>query len=416
MRAPVLAASFLIVFTHGASALEPTDAAWRGPAAVQEEVGPPTPAERGPVAVPEPSEQAIRYYRSGNVVWGLLIPALFLFTGLSARIREWARAIGRKWLFVIAVYFTIFLAINFVIDFPLDYYQGFVRQHAYGLSNGMVVGALFLWIPYLLIKRSPRRWWLYTGLATIPFIFFMLLVSPIWIAPLFNDFGPMQDKALESKILALAERAGIEGGRVYEVNKSVDTEAVNAYVTGFLGTRRIILWDTMIAKFEGDELLFVMGHEMAHYVLRHAIKWVFFLSLLILLALYVVHRTTGAVIDRFKGRFRFDQLADIASLPLLILLLNLLALVGGPVAFASSRHFERQSDRFGLEITQDNHAAASAFVKLQHENLGVPRPGTLYKLWRATHPTLGERIDFCNSYRPWETGEPLEYGHLFADI
>ena len=389
----------------------------------------------GPIAVPEPSDEAMRYYRSGNllwvvnVIWGLLIPALFLFTGFSARIREWAQMLGRKWVFVIAAYVTMFLVITFVIDLPLAYYQGFVRQHAYGLSNqtldkwfgdavkalavGIVMGAMFLWIPYLLLKRSPRRWWLYTGLATIPFIFFMLLVSPVVIDPLFNDFGPMADKALEARILALADRAGIDAERVYEVNKSVDTEAVNAYVSGFMGTQRIVLWDTIITKLEQNELLFVMGHEMGHYVLKHAVKLVFFFSVLIMLALYAAHRTAGTVIDRCKSRFRFDDIADIASLPLLILLLNLFTLIASPVAFAYTRHLEHESDRFGLEITRDNRSAASAFVKLQAENLANPRPGWLYKTWRATHPPLGERIAFCNRYRPWETGDPLRYGHLF---
>jgi Zn-dependent protease with chaperone function len=392
-------------------------------------------AEVGPVVVPEPSEEAMRYYRSGNLLWivnalwGLLIPALFLFTGFSARIRDWAEKLGRKWFFIIGIYVTLFLLITFIIDLPLAYYQGFVRQHAYGLSNqafdkwfgdalksllvGIVIGVMFLWIPYLLLKRSPRRWWLYTGLAMIPFLFLIIMVSPIWIEPLFNDFGPMEDTALEAKILALADQAGIDAERVYEVDKSVDTETVNAYVSGFLGTQRIVLWDTIIMKLDEDELLFVMGHEMGHYVLDHAVKLVFFFSALILLMLYVAHRSAGRLIDRFKGRFKFDQLADIASLPLLILMLNAFTLIGSPIAFAFTRHLEHESDRFGLEITRDNHSAATAFVKLQAENLANPRPGLLYKLWRATHPPLGERIDFCNAYRPWESGESLRYGDLF---
>ncbi|MGD8699531.1 MAG: M48 family metallopeptidase, partial [Gemmatimonadales bacterium] len=380
----------------------------------------------GPIGVPEPSDEAMRYYRSGNLLWiinafwGLLIPALFLFTGFSARLRDWARTLGRKWFFVIGIYIALFLLITFVIDFPLAYYQGFVRQHAYGLSNqtfdkwfadavkalvvGIIMGVLFLWIPYWLLKKSPRRWWLYTGLAMIPFIFFMLLISPIVIDPLFSDFGPMADKELEGRILALADRAGIDAERVYEVNKSVDTEAVNAYVSGFLGTQRIVLWDTIVTKLEPDELLFVMGHEMGHYVLKHAVKLVFFFSVLILLALYAAHRTAGSVISRYRRQFGFDDVADIASLPLFILMLNLFTLIASPIAFAYTRHLEHESDRFGLEITRDNRAGASAFVKLQAENLANPRPGPIYKLWRATHPPLGERIDFCNRYRPWETG------------
>ncbi|MEE8519134.1 MAG: M48 family metallopeptidase [Dehalococcoidia bacterium] len=436
-RSPLIVAGLLLVLhgivgapAHAAAAVSP-------PIVSQVESDSVAQAAGEPVAVPEPSEKAMRYYRSGNVlwfvnvIWGILIPALFLFTGFSARIRDWAVKLGRKWLFVIATYFVIFLVANYLVDFTLEYYQGYVRQHAYDLSNqtfskwftdslkslmvGVIAGVLFLWIPYLLLKRSPRRWWFYTSLAMIPFLFFVLLVSPIWVDPLFNDFGPMRDKSLEVRILGLADRAGIDGGRVYEVNKSVDTEAVNAYVTGFVNTKRIVLWDTIINKLDDEELLFVMGHEMGHYVLGHVWKSILFISLMLFVALYMIHRTAGSIIQRCNGRFGFDRLSDIASLPLLILLFNIFSLVLIPVAFTFSRYLEHEADRFGVEITQNNRAAAVAFVKLQTENLGNPRPGFLYKIWRSTHPTLGQRIDFCNTYRPWQTGEALRYGRLFTD-
>jgi Zn-dependent protease with chaperone function len=180
-----------------------------------------------------------------------------------------------------------------------------------------------------------------------------------------------------------------------------------------MNTKRIVLWDTIIAKLNEKELLFVMGHEMGHYVLGHVVKAILFFSLLILITLYAAYRTAGGLINKFKDRFGFDQLADIASLPLLLLLVNVFFLVITPIAFTFTRYQEHEADRFGLEITQRNHAAATAFVKLQQENLGNPRPGLLYKLWRSSHPTLGERIDFCNEYRPWEKGEPLKYEEFF---
>jgi STE24 endopeptidase len=395
------------------------------------------PGSETPVPVPEPSPKAVRYHRTGNVLWvigtlwGLAIPALLLVTGFSAQLRDLAWRLGRKWFFVIAVYFAGFCLIVYLLDFPLAYYAGFVRGHAYGISNQsfakwftdslkglaveVVAGSLVLWVPYLLLRKSPRRWWLYTGLACVPFLFFADFVSPIWIDPLFNDFGPMKDKRLEAQVLHLARRAGIEGGRVFEVNKSVDTKTVNAYVNGFAGTKRIVLWDTIIAKLERPQLLFVMGHEMGHYVLDHVVKGIFFAAALILMALLAIDRTARALLSRMGGRFGFGELSDVASLPLLALLFGLFFLVFAPVGLAFSRHLEHEADRFGIELTRDNHAAATAFVRLQEENLGYPRPGLLYKLWRSSHPPLGERIDFCNSYRPWERGEPLRYGHLFRD-
>jgi Zn-dependent protease with chaperone function len=396
---------------------------------------PASPPTTDRVAVPEPTPKALAYHRSGNVlwvidnVWSLIVPAVILFTGFSARIRHWAQRIGRKWFFTVGLYFIIFSAIVFVVDLPLSYYEQFVREHAYGLSNqtltkwardqatglavSIVIGVLTLWVPYLLLRRSPRRWWLYTGLLVIPFIVFVNMVSPIWIDPLFNTFGPMKDKALEADILRLADRAGIEGGRVFEVAKSEDTNAVNAYVTGFGQTKRIVLWDTILAKLNQPQILVVMGHEMGHYVLGHVWKLTLSLSALIMALLYGVHRTSGWLLRRYRERFGFSELSDIASLPLIILLFSVGSLIVTPIVLAIQRHFEHEADRFALEITHDNHASATAFVRLQEENLGVPRPGLLYTLWRANHPVLGDRIDFSNDYRPWERNEPLVYADRF---
>jgi Zn-dependent protease with chaperone function len=391
--------------------------------------------QSAPVPVPPASEQALSYYHSGNILWlfeilwGILIPALFLFTGFSATIRNWAEKISRKWFFVVGIYFILFTVLTTIIDLPLSYYTEFVRQHAYGLSNqtfgkwagdslkslmvGCIFGFLIVWIPYLLLKKAPKRWWLYFGMGMFPFMFLILLIEPIWVEPLFNDFGPMKDKALESKVLALADRAGIEGSHVFEVNKSVDTKQLNAYVTGFMGTKRIVIWDNTIAKMNEGELLFVLGHEMGHYVLGHIWKLILFSSLLILVVLFLADRAAKVIIARYKGRFGFDRLSDIASLPLILILFSIFSLVISPVENWMSRSIEHQADRFGLEITKDNHDAATAFVKLQMENLSNPRPAAWYKIFRASHPVLGDRIDYANTYRPWEKGEKLEYEEYF---
>ena len=407
------------------------------PALLAQDSTAPAADEAGSVPVPEPSAKAQRYYQSGNVIWvsatlwGLAVPALLLFSGLSARLRDWAGAIGRRWLGTIAVYAVLYVALIYLLDLPLSYYAGFVREHAYGLSNQslaqwlgdslkglmvtLVIAVATLWLPYLLLRKSPQRWWLYTALAAVPLLALLLLIQPVLIAPLFDEFGPMEDKVLEAEILALADRAGIEGGRVFQVNKSEDTEAVNAYVAGLLETKRIVLWDTLLAKLDPDQVLVVMGHEMGHYVLGHV--WTLFalLCLLVLATLYAVHRSLGVLIRRYSHRFGFNDPADVASLPLLVLLFSAFFLLVQPIALAYSRHIEREADRFGLEITRQNHAMATAFTILQHTNLAYPRPGPLYVLWRSRHPSIAERIEFANRYRPWEQGQPLVYERYFAE-
>jgi Zn-dependent protease with chaperone function len=388
------------------------------------------------VSVPAPSPEAMRFYRSGmwlwalGLVWGFAVLAAWLFTGASARLRALAaRWAGGRWYPTVAIYLLLFLAIGYVVDLPLAYYIEYVRAHAYGLSNQtpgrwlgesltalavVAAGALaFGWVPFLLLARSPRRWWLGCALLSVPLVAFLTLVQPIWVDPLFNEFGPMRDATLERDILALAERAGIEGSRVFEVDQSVDTETVNAYVTGIGATHRIVLWDTLIAKLPRESLLFVMAHEMGHYVLDHLWKLLVLAPLLVLAGLWLIHRTSGAILRRWGARFGFSTLADVAALPLLALLFGLFLFAVSPLVLAWSRSLEHEADRFGLELTRDHRAAALAFVALQEENLGNPRPGWVYRTWRASHPSLGDRIDFCNGYRPWEKGEPLVYGERF---
>ena len=392
-------------------------------------------AENALVVIPEPSARAMEYYHGGNVLWivsqviALTIPSLILFTGLSARIRNFAHYVGRRWFFMVLAYFLFYSLLEYVLRFPLTYYTGYVRQHAYGLSNqtfqkwladslkelavGLVFGGLLLWLPYLLIQRSPRRWWFYTALLSLPLMFFVMLVEPIWVAPLFNRFGPMKDRHLESQILALAHEAGIEDGRVFEVDKSADTNAVNAYVTGFLNTKRIVLWDTLLAKLDAREVQVVMANKMGHFVLHHVVLGILAAFGGVFFGLYLVYRFSTALLRRYGNRFGFDRLSDVASLPLVLLLVQATSLALMPVGLAFSRHLEHEADRFALELTQDNHAAATAFVRLQRENLANPRPGMLFMLWRASHPSLGQRIEFANEYQPWEHGEPLRYGSLF---
>jgi STE24 endopeptidase len=389
------------------------------------------------VAVPEATAQAMKYYNSGNVLWivgqawSLIVPLLFLWWGLTGKMSKFAQKWGKKWYFVIVIYLALYLLIAQLLEFPLDFYAGYLRQHAYGLSTqtlsrwfdnygkGILVtfiaAAAFVWIFYLLLKKSPRRWWFYGSLATIGIMFVTMLVQPVWIDPLFNKFGPMKDKQLETQILALASKAGIQGGRVFEVDKSQDTKMLNAYVVGFGATKRIVLWDTTIKQLTTDEILFVMGHEMGHYVLHHIWWGMAYMAVISFAIFYLTYRSANYLMRRYHHRFGFHDLSNIASLPLLLLLINLFVLLTTPLTNYFTRTIEHEADRFGLEITQNNTAAGEACVALQQENLAIPRPGLLFKIWRSSHPSLGDRIDFANSYCPWKQHEPMKYSKYFQE-
>jgi Zn-dependent protease with chaperone function len=352
------------------------------------------------VVVPEVSEAAMRYYNSGNILWivnqawSLIVPLLFLVWGFTGKLSEFAKRWGKKWYFAIVIYLVLYLTLSQILGFPLDYYAGYLRQHEYGLSTetlrhwfdnygksfliGLIGAAAFVWIFYLILKKSPRRWWFYGSLVGMGIVFITSLIQPIWIDPLFNTFGPMKDKQLEEQILALASKAGIQGGRVFEVDKSQETKALNAYVIGFGSTKRIVLWDTTLKAMTPDEILFVVGHEMGHYVLNHMWWGMAYYTALSFAVFYLTYRSANFLMRKYQHRFGFNQLSNIASVPLFLLLIGIFMLLATPLSNWFSRHLEHEADRFGLEITQNNQAAGEAFIVLQHGNLANPRPGPLY--------------------------------------
>jgi|SRR5579859_1435605 len=384
------------------------------------------------VPVPPATPEAIAYHQGQDLFWladqavSLLIPLLFLFTGWSGRLVGWIRRrVGGRRFWTVSLYAMLYLLLAALLQLPLTYAEDYVFAHAFDQSNqtlakwasdqvnglivSLVIAFLVAWIPYLILRSSPRRWWLWTTVALCPVMVVLFVVSPIWIAPLFNDFGPMQDKALEAKVLALAERGGITGAPVFEVNASVDSKRIEAYVAGFGPTKRIVLYDTIIKAMDEPELMFVVGHEMKHYLMGDVWKLLGMFVAILLGGLFLVDRGGRAALARWHGRFGFAELADPASLPLLLFGLSLVMLVVTPLLMAVQRDIEHEADRFGLEITQNNDAAATAFVKLQAESLGLPDPGWLERTFRLSHPALADRITFANDYHPWTDGKPLVY-------
>jgi Zn-dependent protease with chaperone function len=362
-------------------------------------------------------------------LYGLLMALLILFSGLAAKMRDIAHDLGQRLYVRVLVFLTLFTLVDFVLGFPLTWYQGFALEHQYRLSTqsfggwiadqgkSAMVGIVFfgivpiLWLAYRALRRWPRGWWLAMSIGTLPLIVAGALIQPLVIDPLYNEFTPLRDRRLEARILELAARAEIPGRNVYEVDKSAQTVKYNAYVNGFGASQRIVLWDTTLKGMQEDEILFVMGHEMGHYKLGHIWKGIAAYSLLSVLLFFLAARLTGWAVRRFGPRWGFTELSDVASMPLLSAAISLLTLFAQPAINGYTRRVEHEADVFALEVTRDNDAGARAFLKLGSQNRSDPEPPSWITFFQYTHPPLMRRIRFALEYRPWERGRPNQYFH-----
>jgi len=358
-----------------------------------------------------------------DFVYGIGVLIFILRSGWSANMRAFASRLVR-WRFVAAMlYFVLLSLVTAVLTFPLDLYGGFIVPHQFDLTNqsfaawigdfgkalavNLVISSPIAAVALILIRRI-RRWWFALWIGSIPLIILGVLAQPLIIDPLFNNFQPLRDASLRQALLDEASRAGIENKRVYEVDKSKQTKEMNAYVTGIGPSARIVMWDTLLAKLDRDEILAVMGHEMGHYVLKHLWKGIAFAIAVTFLGFFIAQRMFEWGLARWGGGWRVEGRADPAAIPWLLAVSSILAFLLSPVYSGYSRHVEHQADVFGLELTHLNEAMASSFVKFAEDSKANPRPPRFIEWWRYSHPSLGRRIDFVLAYKPWEKGQPNE--------
>ncbi|MFQ5696362.1 MAG: M48 family metalloprotease, partial [Terriglobia bacterium] len=230
--------------------------------------------------------------------------------------------------------------------------------------------------------------------------------------------GPLEENQPElvAKIEQVTQRGGLEipRERMFEMKASEKLKSVNAFVTGFGASKRVVVWDTTLEKMTPAQTLFVFGHEMGHYVLGHIMKGIAFIAAVLLLFLYLGYRGLGWALGRWGERWRIRGVDDWASLPVLMLLLSVFSFLFQPIGNTYSRYQEHQADIYGLEVIHglvpdSQQAGAQAFQVLGEINLADPDPGTLIKIWLYDHPPLAERVAFAHSYDPWSKGELPKY-------
>jgi STE24 endopeptidase len=346
--------------------------------------------------------------------WILLL--VIALSGVSANLLKLAERMAQKRSFQFLLYLLFISVATSIISLPFDIYRDFFVEHNYGFSNQTfgawlgdwlksfpieyIVLAIAFGFSYYLIRKFPRRWWLWFSLGAIPFIVLMIIIVPIVIAPMFNDFKPLENQQLKTQLLDLADKAGIEGAHVFQVDASRQSNKLNAYVTGLFATKRIVLYDTIIKAFTNEELMFVMAHEMGHYVMYHIWFMVAMIIGLIFLSSWLTGKYLPGLIVKYQQRLGFAELKSYASLPLIMFAFSFIMFFAAPITNGMSRYFERQADKYGMEMTNyDSDAAVIAFEKLSAYNLSDPNPGPLKEFWFYDHPALQKRIDFIKKYK-----------------
>ena len=365
--------------------------------------------------------------------YSLIVLWLILRWKLAPKYRDWAEAFSRRRFLQCGIFAPPLLLTIAVLTLPLDIYGEYIEKQ-YGISIQswgswswdwikaelifIVIATFLIWLLYAVIRRSPRRWWFYFWLVSLPVGLFLVFLQPVVIDPMFHKFEPLQQKdpALTASLEQMVQRAGenIPPERMFWMQASDKTVAINAYVAGIGASKRIVVWDTTISKMNTPQIVYVAGHEMGHYVLRHIPKGLSLFVGLLLVLFYFGYRLVGWVLAGWGAGWKVRALEDWASLPVLLLLITILFFAAMPVFMAISRHFEHQADQYGLEVTHgmtpdSGQVAAQSFEILGESALSNPEPNPADVFLFYTHPSIPDRIHFSLTYDPWASGGHGEF-------
>jgi Zn-dependent protease with chaperone function len=368
-----------------------------------------------------------------SFVYGLVVLWLILRWKLAPRFRDWAEKAFSKRFLQVLVFAPLLIATITVLEAPTTIWEHTVSR-AYGLSvegwgalawdwtKGLlvlvVIGTFLVWLLYGVIRRSPRRWWLYFWLLSLPLLVFLSFIEPFVLEPIFFQFAPLEQKdpALVTQIERVVHRAGLDipPSRMFWMKASDKTPTMNAYVSGLGASKRIVVWDTTIEKETTPEIVSVIGHEMGHYVLGHVWKGLLFTAAVLLVLLYLGYRSIGWMLARWGTGWRIRGVDDWASLPALLLLLTIFSFISDPISNAFSRHIEHQADVYGLEVTHGvipdaGQAAADSFEVEGKSSLADPDPNPLNVFLFYDHPPIADRIRLCLAYDPWKQGQSPQF-------
>jgi STE24 endopeptidase len=372
-----------------------------------------------------PNEQRERTAQYAHGVYAMdIVEALFewavllaiLGTGFSAWLRDWTvRYFGRV---QVPAYAMVFLAIMTIVFLPFTVLRSYIWESAFGLYHrdlaawfadqakatgiGIVLGTLALWLLYAVLRRTPRTWWLWGWAVSMGIVIVALAVAPVYLVPVFYKVSRLREGPERSEILNLAKAHGVPSDDVYVIDAGKNTKTIGAYVSGLLGTTRITLLDNLLARCGSDEVLYVVGHEMGHYILYHTWKGITVAGV----TLFLTFALAGWIFQKIARRWTvtgINGIGDIAGLPLLYLLLGVFLFLLRPAFFAGNRFVEHEADNYGLEATHLPDAAARAFLMLgEHRELDPP-PAIEYLFF--DHPSGRHRIQNAMEWKAAHAGQ-----------
>ena len=349
-----------------------------------------------------------------NLVAALAVSWLLLGTGLMARFRTLAEKATCFRFIHIIVFFALFSFASSLVSLPWDYYTGFYREHLYNLSNlslsgwlmenfqsfiiACIIAPLVLWLLFFAVRRFPSRWWIYASAGT-PFLLILgLLISPVYIAPVFNTYKPLSEGKVRDSILSLARGNGVPVDNVYEFDASKQSNRVSANVSGALGTIRVSLNDNLLKQCSPAEIKSVMAHELGHYVLNHIYKLIIYLSLLIACGFAFTAWFVRVVLKTgFSKSWGLRGADDLASLPLYMVGLALFMFLATPIQNSIIRTTENEADIFGLNAAREPDGFATVALKLS--TYRKISPGPWEEILLFDHPSGRSRIQMAMTWK-----------------
>ena len=384
-------------------------------------------------------EKAVAYSRAGYTLyfisfgWELLALMVLLNTKIVARLRDFAEARTRKWIGQGAIFVPLLFVMLAVARLPIGIYWHSLslkyEQSVQGWGSwlwdwtkseiiSVLIGSITVALLFAAIRKRPKSWWFYFWLVCIPLVVFLVFIAPFVLDPVFYKFRPLAETnpQLVESIEKLAQRAGepIPPQHIFLMEASAKTNQINAYVTGIGASKRVVVWDNTIKKMAPDEVLFIVGHEMGHYVLGHIVKGIAFALAGIFVGLFLGYHILQWALQRWGPRWGIRGQDDWAALALLLLIATVLGFLSEPIGNGLSREIEHAADVYGLEVIHGivpnaQQTAAQSFQVMGDLDLADPDPPEIITIWLYSHPPLADRLKFARDYDPWDQGKAPKY-------